>query len=437
MIQTLIGVPAFVKICLAFAGMLLFNQIGMPLGIAILLCATLLTAWSGTGWEALAYQVRTLSIPNNYLLLLAIFLLLFFIEALNVTERMSRTMQALRERFSSIKFLLAGMPALVGLLPMPGGALFSAPMVKSIDVGNEMAPSHKAAINYWFRHIWEYWWPLYPGVLLAVQYSGIPAGVFYLVQMPFTIAAIGGGSFFLLRKIRKKNIPSQKASRLDGAALAGTLIPIGIIVIMSMIGSMLLPYAGIKGGLSSICSMIAGLVIALALVFMKNGLAFKRTLRMVRERSTWYMIALVLGIQVFSAILKYPLDGHAGHTLIFQMQSDFTRMGIPIILVMAAIPFISGTVTGVAFGFVGASFPIVFALLGPAPAFHVIIATTTFAYGCGYLGMILSPVHVCLVVTNEFFKTKLFSMYRYIIMPALIVFACALVCSGLYYTVLP
>jgi hypothetical protein len=147
------------------------------------------------------------------------------------------------------------------------------------------------------------------------------------------------------------------------------------------------------------------------------------------------MMVLVLGIQVFSAILKCPLDTEA-HTLVYRMQQEFMRMGIPIILVMALIPFISGTVTGVAFGFVGASFPIVFALLGHAPPLHVVIATTTFAYGCGYLGMILSPVHVCLVVTNEYFNTKLFSVYRYIVIPALIVFATCLVCSGAYFILL-
>jgi uncharacterized protein len=437
MIQTILGVPAFVKICLSFAGMLLLYQFKLPLGFSILLGAAGLTAWSGTGWDGLAYQLHMLSIPQNYLLLVAIFLLLFFTESLSVTGRMGRTMNALKERFSSMKFLMGGMPALVGLLPMPGGALFSAPMVKSVDIGNEISPCRKAAINYWFRHVWEYWWPLYPGVLLAVKYAGIPAGVFYLVQMPFTVAAIAGGYFFLLRKIKTKNNSATADVRLDRNAVAQTLVPIGIIVMISMTGSILLPRAGISGDLPSLCSMIMGLTVALALVFFKDGAALIRALGMLKNKGTWHMMALVLGIQMFSAILKCPLDGNALHTLVFQMQSEFMKLGVPIILVMAVIPFISGAVTGVAFGFVGASFPIVFALLGHAPAFHVLIATTTFAYGCGYFGMILSPMHVCLVVTNEFFKIKLYSSYPYIIMPALIVFALCLVCSGLYYTILP
>jgi integral membrane protein (TIGR00529 family) len=377
-----------------------------------------------------------LSQPNNYLLLVAICLLLFFIEALNVTGRMQRTMLALQARFSSKRLLFGSIPALVGLLPMPGGALFSAPMVKSIDLENEIRPAHLAAINYWFRHIWEYWWPLYPGVLLAVKYSGLPAGIFYCIQMPFTIAAVAGGYFILLRKIKSRDVLSTAVLKLDRGAVAATLVPIGVIVLMSLVGSMVLPSAGLTGDLSSLYSMTAGLIVACILVFLGNGGALKRALRMIREKNTWYMMALVLGIQLFSAILKCPLPGSGGHTLIFQMQQEFTKLGIPLLLVMAAIPFISGAVTGVAFGFVGASFPIVFALLGPAPSSHIMVATTIFAYGCGYFGMILSPVHVCLVVTNEYFKTKLFSTYRYILIPALIVFAVCLASSGLFFSLL-
>jgi hypothetical protein len=75
----------------------------------------------------------------------------------------------------------------------------------------------------------------------------------------------------------------------------------------------------------------------------------------------------------------------------------------------------------------------VFAFLGQSPPLHVTMAATTFAYGCGYFGMILSPMHICLAVTNEYFKTKLFSAYRYIFMPALIVFLTCLLLSGAYY----
>jgi integral membrane protein (TIGR00529 family) len=369
-------------------------------------------------------------------LLIAIFLLLFFTEALTTTGKMKRTIDALKKWLTSKRLLLGGLPALVGLLPMPGGALFSAPMVASVDTLDEVMPAHKAAINYWFRHVWEYWWPLYPGVLLAIKYSGLPAGLFFLVQMPFTVAAITGGYFFVLRGVKKSPMGSRMGGTIDARNIASTMAPIGLLVAVSVIGSLVLPMIGVAAELANLVSMLIGLVLGLVVVFYGNGTAFKKALRMLQSKNTWLMMALVLGIQAFSGILKCPLHEASTLTLVSQMQQEFMALGIPILLVMAIIPFISGAVTGVAFGFVGASFPIVFALAGHNQPLHIMVATTVFAYGCGYVGMILSPVHVCLVVTNEYFKTRLFSSYRYIVLPALLVFAVCLLWSGVWYSFL-
>jgi integral membrane protein (TIGR00529 family) len=436
MMDWLVAIPAFVKVGASFLGMLALYQIGVPLGISILAWAGLLTLWTGTGPLGFHYQVTSFLMPQNYLLLIAIFLLLFFTEALTTTGKMKRTIDALKKWLTSKRLLLGGLPALVGLLPMPGGALFSAPMVASVDTLDEVMPAHKAAINYWFRHVWEYWWPLYPGVLLAIKYSGLPAGLFFLVQMPFTVAAITGGYFFVLRGVKKSPMGSRMGGTIDARNIASTMAPIGLLVAVSVIGSLVLPMIGVAAELANLVSMLIGLVLGLVVVFYGNGAAFKKALRMLQSKNTWLMMALVLGIQAFSGILKCPLHEASTLTLVSQMQQEFMALGIPILLVMAIIPFISGAVTGVAFGFVGASFPIVFALAGHNQPLHIMVATTVFAYGCGYVGMILSPVHVCLVVTNEYFKTRLFSSYRYIVLPALLVFAVCLLWSGVWYSFL-
>ena len=84
----------------------------------------------------------------------------------------SGNMTRLVERFSLLsrdaRVVGAVMPALIGLLPMPGGALFSAPMVEASLHEHPVNEEQKTIINYWFRHVWEYWWPLYPGVVLAM-----------------------------------------------------------------------------------------------------------------------------------------------------------------------------------------------------------------------------------------------------------------------------
>ena len=42
------------------------------------------------------------------------------------------------------------------------------------------------------------------------------------------------------------------------------------------------------------------------------------------------------------------------------------------------------------------------------------------AYLSGYLGMILSPTHLCLILTNDYFKSDLLKVYREIAIPVVL-----------------
>jgi len=83
------------------------------------------------------------------------------------------------------------------------------------------------------------------------------------------------------------------------------------------------------------------------------------------------------------------------------------------------IPFVSGLATGLAVGFVGASFPIVFSLLGESPSTGAVLSMTVLAYSFGYMGMILSPVHICLIVSNRHFRTQVQHSIGGLLKPAL------------------
>ena len=90
---------------------------------------------------------------------------------------------------------------------------------------------------------------------------------------------------------------------------------------------------------------------------------------------------------------------------------------------MMLMPFISGLSMGLSVGAVGASFPIVLSLLGPEPGTAVLLAAAVLAYGCGYVGQMLSPVHVCLVVSNAYFKTRMAKSLTALLAPTAVVLA--------------
>ena len=86
---------------------------------------------------------------------------------------------------------------------------------------------------------------------------------------------------------------------------------------------------------------------------------------------------------------------------------------MPVVLMVVILPFVAGMVTGLAIGFVGTSFPIVLALAGADGA--AVRPYAVLAYGCGHIGMMLSPLHVCHVVSNRYFKTSFGPVYRRIL----------------------
>ncbi|MBN1129724.1 MAG: DUF401 family protein [Chitinispirillaceae bacterium] len=419
------------KVGIAFSAILILSRLRIPLGISMIACTIALAAWSGGDPGACIQVLSALALPVNILLLCVILLLLIFSGVLSSSGRMEKTVNAFRSWLKSDRLLFAGLPALIGLLPMPGGALFSAPMVASADNDHRLKADHKTAINYWFRHIWEYWWPLYPGVILAVQYSGLPIGVFFLVQLPFTVAMAFGGYWFLLRRVPHREI--HDTDRLQRPCdILSTLGPVAVLVTFSIAGSALLPVTGVPSSLANLYAMLAGLIMVIAWVGAADRAAFGKTLALLTKPATWSLMLVVAGALLFSACLRMPVN-HGATTLVSLMRDECIAMGIPFVLIAAIIPFISGMVTGIAVGFVGASFPIIFALLGQHPPTNELLATTSLAFVSGHLGQMLSPVHICLLVTKEYFKTSLRATYRFLWKPSLLVaIAMVLLCGGYY-----
>jgi uncharacterized protein len=96
------------------------------------------------------------------------------------------------------------------------------------------------------------------------------------------------------------------------------------------------------------------------------------------------------------------------------------------LLIIMIIPFVSGLITGIAIGFVGTSFPLVIPLFQALPAYDS-MALAAVAYTFGYMGMMLSPVHLCLLVSKDYYKAGLLKSYRHLVLPTLTVLAATII----------
>ena len=314
--------------------------------------------------------------------------------------RKNGVMQQMMDSFKGVvmdrRALMASMPALIGLLPSMGGALFSAPMVDEASKGINISQEKKAFVNYIFRHPWEFILPLYPGVILASALTSYSLREMMLADLPYAVCLLTGGTLWGLRGIGAQR---ERFKKISGAGLR-SFLPLTLILIMVIIFHLNL----------SIC--LGAVIIALFAVFRYS---LKNILQSVKEGFSWEIVLIILGAMTFKAVLN---DSGA----VANISRFFTEENIPILPALFFLPFIYGLLTGLTVGFVGSTFPII---LGLENANH--IGAISFAFASGYVGVLLSPVHLCLVLTKEYFGASMSGIYRKIIKVCLLIMSVALI----------
>jgi len=399
-----------IKLAVVFILMMVMIKQRLSLGTALTAGSILLGLWFHLSPVQIgASMLRSLMAYRTVTLCAVVTLILVLSHAMENTGQMKRLLVSFKGISQNTRLNLALFPALIGLLPMPGGAIFSAPMVHEISNQESLPAEHRTLINYWFRHIWEFSWPLYPGVILTCALSGIDLWTFVLVQFPLTLFTAWIGYLTQLR-----SIPIQKhASKLYFSkplkAFLAELMPIILVVggavffgvLIYLVGNAWPPLKSVRKEIP----LIVALIISISWVWQQNHLVFGDLQRIFFNRSLLSMINMIAGIMVFQGILE---DSRA----VSEIGQTLTSIHVPIILVVMILPFLVGSITGVTVAFVGTTFPIIFSLLTDAGMANQILAYTVLAFCTGYVGVLLSPLHVCLVLTCTYFKTDLARIYR-------------------------
>lgn len=297
---------------------------------------------------------------------------------------LSEMMYSSRAMLRRKKAVIISMPLLIGLLPSVGGAYFSAPMVDESTKGIKLSQEEKGFINYWYRHPWEYILPLYPGIVLASAISGIELRHLILANLSYAVMVFLTGFLFCMKKVvgRYHEYPSISKRGLL------SFMPIGVVLAMVILFKLELHYA--------LLLSTAGLLA----IYRYN---LKGILRAIRYGLSIDVIILIVGVMFFKGVME-------SSGAVKNISEFFTLKGIPLMPMLFLLPFISGLLTGLTVGFVGSTFPLLLSMMagqGEGLLFHL-----SFAFASGFLGVLLSPLHVCLILTREYFKADMWGMYR-------------------------
>lgn len=356
------------------------------IGPAILSGGLLIWLFESRSFEKLWVAfTETLTMQRTWDLLLC----LYFVMCLEVELRKSGSLHGmvvtLRNIFSSNKVTLAFMPAFLGLLPSLGGARFSAPIVQEASEGIAVDDEQKSAINLWLRHIFEFSNPLMPGVILACGIANVSIGDLIDQVGWVTILCFVLGWIFLIVPLKitdpEKATNTQHDRTIDWKSLILAFGPI--------VTSFLLIVA-----FDVQAALAMGLVVVafIPLYFwFKRPISVKSVFTESLDKKLFFNVVCILYfIQLLTVI--GTLD---------EIVNVFNNSALPQAVIIACLSFIFGVMTGMGQGYIAIVMPIV-ALMAPG---NIVLVGIAMVYGMA--GQMVTPTHLCILVTVEYFKSRL------------------------------
>lgn len=340
--------------------------------------------------------VLTVKHPNFYEVLGVIYGIYLIADTMKKSGNSKKFADSIKEIFNS-KQSMALMPMMLGLLPMPGGAMFTAPMVRDIGDENKIDRLTSATVNYWFRHSMEFFWILYPAMVIYSALSGISLTRLLLLHLPIGIVGIVSGWFYY--KIGKFEINHNLTNWKN---LVVSLIPIFTI----MIGVV----AGIPGWL---------VVITVSLIY---SFYYKNLKGIINIK--WEVFLLLLFVFWYKNFIESS-----------NLSVDFVRQLQDINLnpwwIIIISPLIIGLITGITQAAFSITMPIAITLASAELVSLVPAAVSTYYFSV--IGVLFSPVHLCLLLSGEFFEVKMGKIAKKMIVPLIF---CTIMYGIIFYITL-
>ena len=385
---------ALLQILLALLLMIVLLRKRIHISYAALAAALLLFALSGFHPAQFGQALyRTLVSWTTWDMVFTLFFVMCLEHILRTSGILKNFTQAAGNLFHDNRIVLGFMPAFLGFLPSLGGAIFSAPMVEEAARPYRLTPERKTAINYWFRHVWEFSNPILPSLLLAATLTGIPVGKMISHQFVLSFAAIAIGAVIMLHgaqfqpsgETASASADTESADKKD--QLKAVVLAIGPILLNVF--------------LVTVCHFNTTLSMLLIVLLLTVILRYKplQWVNMLRDGLNMPIITSILAILFFQGML-YATGTIDGLIVFFQ------ESGIPAAAVVYLTAFFMGMLTGLSQGVVAIAFPLLVPLLGPN------LDAVALTLICGLTGTMLSPAHLCLIMTVEYFHASMFATLK-------------------------
>ncbi len=280
---------------------------------------------------------------------------------------------------------LVMLPLLLGMVPMPGGALLSGMLLKNLMPGHA-GEAGTAFTNYWFRHLLIPIWPLYPAFIITVGVTHLTPIQLILINLPLAISALAAGLLLSWRHLNL-SLGACIASALTTPALWLILIPLSAGVLLNL-------------------PLYLAILLSAAAIALVSRAGWTKIKKAVRDAADAELLLLVVLVLLLRDVVR---ASGAGEKLASVLQVS----GEPLIGA-ALVSFAVGLLAGIEMAPAGIALPLFLTLVEQDPGAVLVL------FASGYLGVQLSPLHLCLTASVHHLGASLLQVYRRVLLACLL-----------------
>lgn len=321
----------------------------------------------------------------------------FSISILATMYRETGLIDAFSKKVSSIlrnpALIIILVPAIIGLLPIAGGALMSAPIVGVVGNSLSMSADLLIFLNVWFRHVLFMIYPLGQTLIVAGITTGYDPVKLAIIQIPVAGFMILIG-YLYMRRYLKKDLSSEVSTDVplwkSGSPL---FLAVGLSLLLnSLAGNYAMPIGVFIG--------------AFALYFVAN-MSLGQLVNVLKNK-----LVISLTISAFSImLLQHSITDTSAST---QIAALIKSGSISTVLLETFVPAIvsgltSSSVTGIVI-----TVPILSAIK------HLTIVDASIIYTSSFIAYTISPTHLCLIFTAKYFNEGLLKTYKFMLPAAIL-----------------
>ncbi|RJS85952.1 DUF401 family protein [Candidatus Bathyarchaeota archaeon] len=376
---------------LAFLTVVVLVMKKINYGLALTVGAVLLGVFSGLSHiQLLHVLIRTLTERVTLDLAIIVSLIPVLAYCMKETGMIDDLIDGVKRALTG-RSVLAILPALMGALPMLGGALLSAPLIDDEAEKLGLDRNEKSFVNVWFRH-WNFFiYPLSSPLILVAGLTGFSIYTLIFANLLPVILYVTLGYIVSIRKLGGRDASTSRDQKAFIPVFVG-ISPILLTVILNLLG------------LHMALALSAGIL----LTFILRRYNMRGAVKLLWKGFDWRLPFAILGVMYFRTMVEYT-------DIFSRVFPILSSSGIPLFLLLILMAWTIGLATAMPSAGIAMIFPVALTSQGTLDLTVIEILYSTLIFG--YL---ISPMHLCLILTVEYYKAHLHTVYRKLIPTALV-----------------